>query len=304
MRYAQISNHRRDFNRETNRLQVQVEGMEFTEGMPEEEVLVSDLVKELNERQEYNQANADKKIELDRIQNILNAKTETLKANEKRIEDISKQQEAAMIDAVDIEKLITEIVRDLREQKSLVDKLKDKECDSIHRLILNAEETNRCIRQNKAKADASVALKESIKKSEKQTDRLAKIKDEKLAMQAQAKWPVEDMAFGDDGLLHKGLPFSQASSAEQLAISVNMGLALNPKLPLLIIKDGDDKHLQTVATIAAKKGGQVFIERVGEGSECHIVLKDGKLKIEEEDKDESGSTDQDTSYARGEEAHA
>jgi hypothetical protein len=90
--------------------------------------------------------------------------------------------------------------------------------------------------------------------------------------------------FGEDGITFNGLPFEQASSAEQLRVAVAMGLALNPTLRVLLIRDGsllDAENLGMVAEMAAEADAQVWIERVGEGDECAVVIEDGHVAEKE-----------------------
>ena len=97
---------------------------------------------------------------------------------------------------------------------------------------------------------------------------------------AAAAFPVVGLGFNDNGVTFNGVPFSQASSAEQLRVSVAMGLALNPTLRVVLIRDGsllDDDSLAMVATMAAEKDSQVWIERVGHGEETSVVIEDGAV---------------------------
>jgi hypothetical protein len=77
-----------------------------------------------------------------------------------------------------------------------------------------------------------------------------------------------------------GLPLEQASSAEQLRASVAIGLAMHPKLKVLLVRDGsllDEQSLAMVAKMAEQAGGQVWLERVSKGAECSLVIEDGMV---------------------------
>jgi len=84
----------------------------------------------------------------------------------------------------------------------------------------------------------------------------------------------------DPGVTLDGVPFEQASSAEQLRCSVAMGLALNPKLRVLLIRDGsllDEDSLRMVAEMADAQGAQVWLERVGDGV-AGVLIEDGEVR--------------------------
>ena len=86
---------------------------------------------------------------------------------------------------------------------------------------------------------------------------------------------------GDLQVTLDGLPFNQASSAQQLRCSVAMGLAFNPKLRVMVIEDGsllDEDSLAILSEMADEADAQVWIERVSEGEECTVIIEDGIIK--------------------------
>ena len=113
------------------------------------------------------------------------------------------------------------------------------------------------------------------------TKTISEIDERKRAELAAAEFPVAGLGFDDDGVLLNDLPFSQASSAEKLRVSVAMGLAMNPRLRVLLIRDGsllDEESLGIIQEMAEKSDAQIWIERVGEGAECQVIIEDGSIK--------------------------
>ena len=157
---------------------------------------------------------------------------------------------------------------------------------AIEREIDTAETVNAAVRNKKAQrelADEHAAL---CGQAARLTESIGEIDAGKAALLADAKWPVLGLGFDEDGVTLNGLPFEQASSAEQLRVSVAMGLAFNPTLRVLLIRDGsllDAEGLRMVAELAAERDGQVWIERVGEGAECSVVIEDGAIKPKPEE---------------------
>ncbi|HYE85079.1 MAG TPA: hypothetical protein VEA16_01900, partial [Vicinamibacterales bacterium] len=96
-----------------------------------------------------------------------------------------------------------------------------------------------------------------------------------------ATFPVPGLAFSDDGLTFDGLPFEQASYAQQLRVAVAMGLAVNPKLKVLLIKHGnalDSSSLQLLAQLAEEHGAQVWLERVAESADgVSVYIEEGRI---------------------------
>ncbi|SDW34080.1 AAA domain-containing protein [Arthrobacter sp. cf158] len=111
-----------------------------------------------------------------------------------------------------------------------------------------------------------------------QIDAIDKSKAEGLAA---AVFPVDDLGFDESGVSFKGVPFKQASSAEQLRVSLAMAIALNPKLRVIRIADGsllDSDNLALVESIAREHDFQVWIEMVGDGDGRGIIIDDGEVK--------------------------
>lgn len=101
---------------------------------------------------------------------------------------------------------------------------------------------------------------------------------EREAAIARAKMPIEKLSIGNGEVVYNGLPLSQASNAEQIRVSMALGMAANPKLRVLRISDGsllDDDSLQLVAAEAKEHKYQVWIERVETGGKVSVIMEDG-----------------------------
>jgi AAA domain len=101
---------------------------------------------------------------------------------------------------------------------------------------------------------------------------------------ARAQMPIEGLGIGDDEVLYNGLPFGQASNAEQIQVSMALAMASNPKLRVLRIADGsllDDDSFALITAAAEKHGFQVWIERVDTSGKVGIVMEDGEASGDE-----------------------
>lgn len=86
--------------------------------------------------------------------------------------------------------------------------------------------------------------------------------------------------FDESGVVYNGVPFSQASSAEQIRVSLAMAMALNPKLRVIRILDGsllDADNLALIGQMATAADFQVWIERVSDDAETAVVIEDGAV---------------------------
>ncbi len=118
--------------------------------------------------------------------------------------------------------------------------------------------------------------------SEEFTAAMASRHSRRMNAIAAAKMPVDGLGFGEGEVTYNGLPFAQASGAEQLRVSVAIAMAGNPKLRVLRIKDGsllDSKSLALLEEMADLNDFQVWIESVDESGTVGIVMEDGAVAL-------------------------
>jgi hypothetical protein len=163
--------------------------------------------------------------------------------------------------------------------KAEVDALVPPNLTEIPERLKEVEATNERVRAKKARAGLAAELSAAEAEAAKLTTAIEAVDAEKAAALEQAAFPVPGLAFGELGVTLNGLPLEQASSAEQLRVSVAMGLALNPKLKVLLVRDAsllDERSLALVAGMAEKAGAQVWLEVVAAGG-AGIVIEDGMV---------------------------
>lgn len=111
---------------------------------------------------------------------------------------------------------------------------------------------------------------------------------------ADAKLPVEGMAFGAGDVTIGGIPFEQASDAEQLRASCAIAAALNPKLRLVRIRDGsllDEDGLALLGKFADDNDMQVWVERVDSTGKVGFVIENGHIAGDEPETKPKGKDD-------------
>lgn len=136
------------------------------------------------------------------------------------------KRSAATADSADVELLMLEDAPDLA---------------AIQRRILEAQTVNEenAARQRKLdeRAERTRLRDELAEQSKRLSSDIEVIDAEKAAILAEAKFPVPALGFGEAGVTFNGLPLEQASSAEKLRVSMAMGLALNPQLRVVQIRN-------------------------------------------------------------------
>jgi hypothetical protein len=147
--------------------------------------------------------------------------------------------------------------------------------------IRGAAELNRQVQSNKQLAALEDEITALTKQSRKLTQKMEAIDDKKAEMLENAEFPVPDMYFDEEIVYYQKVPLDQASSAEKLRVSVAVGIKFNPKLGVMLIRDGsllDKANLEMIYKMAAEADIQIWIERVGEEEITQVIIEDGAVK--------------------------
>lgn len=250
-------------NRQVKELAAQLVDMTVPpEGLPDEPVIVAELV---NKRDVLTQQIAaaeavDREIETygntlqDIIQQIAALNTR-LEKGQKALEEKSAQRKAMTVPD-------------------------DAEVNGLTEEIQQAEVTNRAIQNKLAYAAKDKEHTDKMLKSKDLTKAIDEREQEKLDALARAKMPIKGLAFNAGAVFFNGVPFTQASNAEQIKVSTAIAMAMNPKIRVIRIKDGsllDDESMATLRDMAAEHDFQVWVERVADGDPMAVVIEDGEV---------------------------
>lgn len=205
--------------------------------------------------------------------------------------DLGNRAAAAEAEIQKLQKQATELRASMTEQTGLTTSLaadaaalqkQVPDVAALHSRIQSAEAINSKLRANTAKTEArreALRIETAVKELGK---RIAGIDEQKATAIAAASFPVAGLSVNGEGVLFNGVPLDQASSAERLRVSVAIGLAMNPKLRVLLVRDGsllDDDGLRMLGTVAAENDAQLWVEKVsGDGAGCSVVIEDGSVK--------------------------
>ena len=123
-------------------------------------------------------------------------------------------------------------------------------------------------------------------KAKAKTDRLDELTEEKAKRIAAVEMPVDGLGIDTErGVLFNNVPFKQAATGDQTEVSCALGMAANPKLRVLRIKDGsllDALHMERIRKMAEAGRGrgsyQFWIERVADADNgVGFYIEDGQL---------------------------
>lgn len=273
-------------NREAKAAEARARSMPVHDDAPEKEESVAALIEERNRLEARNaegtalQAKASvAKRELEDCRQGRDAKAERIREYEQmlaklrnELEDLDAEMDAASERVADIE--------------ARVRGFEWADTSAVDSRIANAESVNRKVRENQAARQASAELAAKEGESAALTRKIEELDAERRERIASADLPIEGLSLDEQGdVRYKETLFSECSAAQKLRVSVSMGIAANPALNIMLIRDGsllDRANMDIIAGIAKRAKAQVWIERVGAGPETSVVLEDGQVKGREE----------------------
>jgi AAA domain len=274
---------RRDVKKEITALETRRDAIHVPEGLPAQKRDETALVTELTEAAEFNEKIAEQQRERDRIAE--ERKTIKLRADERanHLDNLRKEIQL-------LEKGLRDDIERISEVDDLIDSWKPlperKNAADLQQQINEARTVNAAI----DRANQRKAFEKEISEKEGQVEKLSAALDrrneEKAKAIENAHFPVDGLAFGEDEVIYDSFPFNQASNAQQIRASVAIGMALNPKLRVMRIKDGsllDDNSLKIVAEMAQEKDFQIFIEQVSTDGKVGVYLEEGEVKAVNEE---------------------
>lgn len=268
----QLYDQRTEVNRIAKQESAAAEAIPLVDA-PEHPVSVADLMTELRRRQDINR-------DIEARTRKLGEQSATLAGLQRQVPELEQQ---ITILQTRLSETLARIAKGeawIAQERAACASLQPADTARVEQRIRDSEQINEAVRANAARKQHEAAASWHAKKAEEITGQIEAIDAEKAATLAAAKWPIPGLGFDGDGVTFNGVPLSQASSAEQTRIAVAIGLALNPKLPVVLIRDGsllDERSLAAVAEQAKAAGAQVWVERVGHGAECSVIIEDGEV---------------------------
>ena len=264
-RRAETYAERTAVNKQATSQRVRLEAMPVHEGVPPEPVSASEIATELQRTQVSNaetvgarkaEANAQGRVlECDRVVQDLRAKLALAEQDLREAEKAFADLEAAC------------------NQLCIVD------VAPLQARLREVDATNAKVQANLRRAEAAAELAATQAKADALTAEIDTIDQGKADAIAAAPMPVPGLGFGETGVTLDLIPLEQASGAERLRVSVAIGLAMHPRLRVLLIRDAsllDSHSMRLVAAMAQASGSQLWLERVDVDQDTTVLIEDGE----------------------------
>lgn len=247
---------RLDANREVARLEAVLDTMPKVEGSAEEQ-----SAKELLE-------------EIERASSAKRKYDEEVEARDREEKDI-----AALVERLEALKAeITGRMEAFRERP--VPAPPEVDVEELHERLAKIEEHNAAARSVQKRVATAAELATAKEVANGYADAVTEARETLARITADAKMPVEGLAFDANQVTYNGHPWESCSWAESIDVSIAMALAGNPQLRVLLIRQGsalDEESLARVAQRATEYDCHVLVERAGHGDKGAIIIEDGEV---------------------------
>lgn len=275
---------RTDVNRDAATYRAQANAILVPADTPEEAVSVDDLIAEL---EQAGQTNAEierqhgllrqEEASIRRAVETLEADSQRYEAERQRIKDAIAAADALELRLKEDHQKIIQREEELKNAEPIPTPI---DTADLRQKITEARAVNDAVGLRTRKAELVDKAVERETKSQELTDAINAKKAEKEDLLAKSAMPVEGLSFGEDGVILRGQPFEQASDAEQLETSIAIAGAMNPKLRVIRVREGDKLDSDAWASLVAfaeKNDLQIWAETVESRRDSAIVIEDGQV---------------------------
>lgn len=261
-----IFDNRTAVNRDAKAIGARLDAMPQHD-VPDDPVDVAGLLRQLGELNNEERQRAD-------VQDAINRAREQQRAYRNEITDLESRLSKA--------KALLETSQNATHvwQRQL-DAMQPLNKEPVLEQIRNAETINGKIKSNHERQRLAATHAELEATAARWTAAIEAKDAERRQRIAACAMPVPGLGFSPSGAVTlNDLPLEQASVAERLRVSVAIGLAMNPRLRVLLIRDAsllDSDSMRMVAELAQKAGAQLWVERVEVDSSTTVVIEDGQV---------------------------
>jgi len=274
---------RTKINVETDRLKHEVNGLSpFIEELPENEVSVTELVKDMQNAQETNSkvegfktAIEAQKEQVSKDKSSLSTAGAELSEVESQLANIQKKIKTFQAIVIDGEQTVQSNEETFKQMKKV-------DVSEYQKRIETAEEMNKDVRHNKALKDSETKLEASKAKYQEQGKLLEQAQQDKSEVLASHKMPIDGLTVVDGEVTYKGVSVSQLSTAEKIRVGSSIAISQNPKAKIILADDVsllDPENLEVLhSTCAGFQLWQVVNDTSGNKG---FYIEEGELKPEE-----------------------
>ncbi len=279
---------RRDLNRDAAALKAQIDAIQTRDDLPADAPDRSALTAKLASAADTNSAIERERARRLELTNVIQRRIDDCERDLERVKQLRAEADALAANITERANGTDERQAELEALPPLGDPV---DTAAVRAELESAEAILAAIDQQKRRADLVTRHAALVEQADARTKAMVdreKVRNEALG---KAKMPIDGLGFavndkGKPVVMFNGIPFDQASTAEQIKASTAIAMAGNPELRVLRIKDGsllDEDSLAIIAGMARDEDFQLWIEVVGTGG-VGVVIENGEIKPAAEEK--------------------
>jgi energy-coupling factor transporter ATP-binding protein EcfA2 len=268
-------------NRDIERCRALAETMPFFKDAPREFVSTTDLVAEMDAAKKHNNAKFDLETKYEVSAEGLDFAKKAAEFLRVSIAEMEAKLIADKKTLKDTEQCINERTVETEAARVALAAFVSTDLKPIMEKLSGSALTNKQVQANQLRQDALNSLAQKVANSNNLTAQIDAIESDMSAQLAAAKFPVPGLSFTDAAVIFNGVPLGQASDAEKIRVAVAISAALNPKLKIMLARQGsllDDDNLALLAKLAEEYDIQVWLEIVStDKKKCQIIISNGEV---------------------------
>lgn len=238
--------------------------MTFFEGVPEDIVSPSELIKQQQEILAINGENERKRKQFGELQNERELLIEKIENLEKSLNDYRSK--------------LADVDNALNVASKTIEQLHDESTEELERNIAEIDEINTKVRANLDKIRADDEAREYRRQYEALTTQIEDVRKEKYDLLNDAKLPLAGLSIENGELTYNGFKWDNMSGSEQLKVATAIVRKINPNCGFVLLDKLEQMDLDTLTDFGKwleSEGLQAIATRVSTGDECSVLITDG-----------------------------
>ncbi len=265
--------------READRKKKFADGLPEFADVPEEEISITELLEQEKAAVKWNAEIAVKKQNIEKLKN--RAETEG-----GRLEQL-KQRRRELDEEIDRQAKIAEEVYADYKTACEIGYPEEANVNDIHKKLEDLEATNAKVRENQKKANALDEAVQAQHVYEVLTRKVEEVRQKRMDLLKGVDMPLEGLSVADGELVYKGAKWDCMSSMEQVLVGISICHAVNPSCGFVLLDKlecFDADQLASLDNWMAKLAIQGIATRVSQGDECTLIIEDGVVREDDEDR--------------------
>ncbi len=259
-----LYNERHLLGQTLTRKKKHAEDLPFEQGVPEQEVSVSELIQQQQAILARNGENQRLRARRDELAVTVRRIDAELQLLRDRLRETEERLAAAQDEFVIASKSVAELV--------------DESTAELEASLRRIDDTNRRVRINAEKRRAEADAADLEAQVEELTTQLEEVRDNRKKLLDSADLPLPDLSVENGELTYRGQQWDCMSGSDQLRVAVAIARKLKPECHFVLLDKTEQMDLDTLREFGAwleAEGLQVIATRVSTGGECSIIIEDG-----------------------------